>query len=182
MPIDSPVNAQHLVHSEPPNLGGSEVVIGTLVGLDSNGRPLVNFAVADYRGEAVVAMSTQALRQQDIGREVALLFAGGNTQNPIIMGLIHSPLAELLNQPSAELQPSEDEHSEPLATRESPAPRETRIDGKRLVFEAEDEVVIKCGEAAIVLTKDGKVTIRGKYLLSRASGVNRILGGSVQVN
>ncbi|HMW72235.1 MAG TPA: hypothetical protein PKD17_10465, partial [Cellvibrionaceae bacterium] len=64
----------------------------------------------------------------------------------------------------------------------TPAERSANLDGKRLVFEAEEEVQIKCGEASINLYKDGRVVIRGRNLISRASAVNRILGGSVQVN
>ena len=47
---------------------------------------------------------------------------------------------------------------------------------------AEKEIVLKCGKASITLTKAGKVIIRGTYLLNRSSGVNRIKGGSVQIN
>ena len=41
---------------------------------------------------------------------------------------------------------------------------------------------LRCGKASITLTRAGKVLIRGAYLLSRSSGVNRIKGGSVQIN
>jgi len=56
------------------------------------------------------------------------------------------------------------------------------VDGKRVVLEGREEVVLKCGEASITLTKAGKILICGKYLLNRSTGVNRIMGGSVQVN
>ena len=56
------------------------------------------------------------------------------------------------------------------------------LDGERLVFTADKEIVLRCGDASITLTKAGKVIIRGSYLLSRSSGVNRIKGGSVQIN
>jgi hypothetical protein len=55
-------------------------------------------------------------------------------------------------------------------------------DGERLVFSAEKEIVLRCGNASITLTRAGKVLIRGAYLLARSSGVNRIQGGSVQIN
>ena len=35
---------------------------------------------------------------------------------------------------------------------------------------------------AAPLTRAGKVLIQGAYLLSRSTGVNRIKGGSVQIN
>jgi hypothetical protein len=56
------------------------------------------------------------------------------------------------------------------------------IDGKRVTFDAREEIVLRCGKASITLTKAGKVLIRGAYLLNRSSGVNRIKGGSVQIN
>ena len=56
------------------------------------------------------------------------------------------------------------------------------IDGERLEFSAEREIVLRCGKASITLTREGKVLIKGAYLSSRSSGVNRIKGGSVQIN
>lgn len=57
-----------------------------------------------------------------------------------------------------------------------------RIDGERVTFDAQKEIVLRCGKASITLTRSGKVLIRGAYLLNRSSGVNRIKGGSVQIN
>jgi hypothetical protein len=59
---------------------------------------------------------------------------------------------------------------------------EASVDGERLEFTASREMVFRCGEASITLTRAGKVLIQGCYLLSRSSGVNRIKGGSVQIN
>ena len=56
------------------------------------------------------------------------------------------------------------------------------VDGERLVFTAKKEIVLRCGKASITLTRAGKILIRGAYLLSRSSGVNRIKGGSVKIN
>jgi hypothetical protein len=41
---------------------------------------------------------------------------------------------------------------------------------------------LRCGEASISLSRDGKVVIRGRHIVSHASGVNRIRGGSVELN
>ena len=51
-----------------------------------------------------------------------------------------------------------------------------------LVLSAEQEIVLHCGDASVTLTKAGKIILRGAYLLSRSSGVNRIKGASVQIN
>jgi len=54
--------------------------------------------------------------------------------------------------------------------------------GERIDLKAENQITLKCGKASITLTNAGKVIIRGTYLLNRSSGVNRIKGGSVQIN
>jgi hypothetical protein len=55
-------------------------------------------------------------------------------------------------------------------------------DGERLLITARHQLVLRCGKAAITLTQAGKVLIEGTYLSSRSTGVNRIKGGSVQLN
>jgi len=42
--------------------------------------------------------------------------------------------------------------------------------------------VLRCGKASITLTREGKVLIHGSYISSRSTGVNRVKGGSVQLN
>ncbi len=84
------------------------------------------------------------------------MFERGDPHRPIIMGLLQPPSA----RPAVQAE----------------------TDGEKLVFSADKEIVLRCGEASITLTRAGKVLIRGAYLLSRSSGVNRIKGGSVQIN
>ncbi len=86
---------------------------------------------------------------------------------PLIVGLIHHPQTPSRN--AAKRPP-------PLATIEA------RLDGERVVLTAEREIELRCGKSSITLTRAGKMLIRGAYLLSRSSGVNRIKGGSVQIN
>jgi hypothetical protein len=109
------------------------------------------------------------LGKGEIGREVALLFEGGDPHRPIVMGLIQHP--ERMPSTSADSI-----HSE------TPNSMDAEVDGERLVFTAKKEIVLRCGKASITLTRAGKVLIRGAYLLSRSSGVNRIKGGSIQLN
>jgi hypothetical protein len=65
---------------------------------------------------------------------------------------------------------------------QKPGQVEVDADGERMIVSAKEELVLRCGKASITLTKAGKVLIKGSYLLSRSSGVNRIKGGSVQLN
>ena len=61
-------------------------------------------------------------------------------------------------------------------------PMEAHVDGKRVVLEAADEIVLKCGEASITLRRNGKLILKGTYIETHSKGVNRIKGGSVQIN
>ena len=47
---------------------------------------------------------------------------------------------------------------------------------------AQREIVLRCGKASITLTRAGKVLIRGEYIFSRSTGVNKLKGGSIQLN
>ena len=53
---------------------------------------------------------------------------------------------------------------------------------RELVIEAGEELTLKCGEASIKITHDGKIVIRGEHILSRAKGTQRITGGTVAIN
>jgi hypothetical protein len=100
---------------------------------------------------------------------VVLAFERGDPRSAIILGLLMRPY---------EYQTEADDPE--------PAPArpvfEVQRDREQLVLTAEREIVLRCGEASIILTRAGKVLIRGTYLLSRSSGINRIKGGSVQIN
>lgn len=63
-----------------------------------------------------------------------------------------------------------------------PELQEVLVDGRRITFTAETEIVLRCGKSSITLTRAGKIIISGEYVVSRSSGVNRIRGGSVQIN
>ena len=55
-------------------------------------------------------------------------------------------------------------------------------DSDHLVISAAKQITIQCGESSITLTAAGKIILRGKYIVSRSSGMQRIKGGSVQIN
>jgi hypothetical protein len=59
---------------------------------------------------------------------------------------------------------------------------EARIDGRRVELEGKEEIVLRCGEASITLRSNGRVSIRGVQVETRARGLNRIKGGSVAIN
>jgi hypothetical protein len=47
---------------------------------------------------------------------------------------------------------------------------------------AEREIVLRCGDASITLTRAGKVIIKGRYVVSRSTGYNKIKGATVDIN
>jgi hypothetical protein len=152
------------------------VVIGVLSSLNTEGHPLVIFP-GNPSESPVVARTVAACKNSDVGREVALLFEDGDPAKPLLVGLIQEPL----NLISSEAIPRSGAQDLNLDTKVEENPY-IELDGERIELKAKQEITLKCGRASITLTKAGKVLIRGAYLLNRSSGVNRIKGGSVQIN
>jgi hypothetical protein len=100
---------------------------------------------------------------------VLLVFDDSNPSKPIVTGVLQLP-EELKSQISG------------LTFHTGDNPREAQLEADRFVFSAGRELVLRCGKASITLTQEGKVLIKGAYLLNSSSGVNRIRGGSVQIN
>jgi hypothetical protein len=142
------------------------VLIGRLAGFGPSTEPLVDYP-GNGSGHPVPADATARLGPDDVGREVALLFVGGDPDRPLVIGPLIKPQT-VPDQPDA-------------AEKTAPA-LQAAVDGERVTFTAEQEIVLRCGAASITLTRAGKILIRGKYVLSRSSGVNRIKGGSIQLN
>ncbi|HTF98487.1 MAG TPA: DUF6484 domain-containing protein [Cellvibrio sp.] len=171
-------------------LGAGEILLGRIEAIDDAGNALVSLPQMQFF-QQTIALATIPILPQHIGRQVALMFTQGTESKPIIMGLIYSPLQQVLENVIANTKIVGDEDE--VVFSEVPAKTEKEfsksssenavyIDGKQIIMEGQEEIVLRCGDASITLNKNGKISIRGKYLLSRATGVNRILGGSVQVN
>ena len=59
-----------------------------------------------------------------------------------------------------------------------PAKKPKRV----VVFEGEEEVILRCGKSEISLRADGRISVLGGHIVSRSTGVHRIKGASVQIN
>lgn len=129
-------------------------VVGRLVRCGPAGT-LVDFA-DNSLGRPVAARTTTTLDPSAVGGEVVLLFEDGDSSRPIVVGAVRPANA-------APGMPAE-------------------VDGERVLITADREIVLRCGEASITLTRAGKVLIRGTYVLSRSSGANRIKGAAVEIN
>jgi len=81
-----------------------EITIGVLEGMDEQGHALVDFA-ENPDDRPLAAISTVAVNQNQAGQQVALLFADGKIENPVIMGIIHNPLDQMID--SFEMMPEQ---------------------------------------------------------------------------
>lgn len=146
----------------PQPISQAGIVIGELIGMTNEGRtPLIC-----YPGQpgtaALFARTVVDLYGPLIGRQVVLMFEGADPSRPIVMGVLQEGEGWTLDK--------------------RPDQVEVDVDGERMLVTAKEQLVLRCGKASITLTKAGKVMIKGSYVLSRSSGVNRIKGGSVQLN
>lgn len=128
------------------------VVIGRIAGM-KDGAPLVDFP-DNPAGAPVSALATARYDLAPEGAAVALMFIDGDPARPLVVGLIETPTDAV-----------------------TPSTPEDRV-----TITAAREIVFQCGRASIVLTRAGKVLVRGAYLSLRSSGMHRITGASVQIN
>ena len=171
------------------DLSGSPdaLTIGMVTGMDEQGHPLVQI-VESSDPPMAVTLSVVGVTPDRIGARVVIAFTGSE---PVILGFIHSPLEWLLAKTEGAERPEADH-----------VPPNAYVDGKRVVFEAKEEVVLQCGEASIALTQsgkqaqitircgeasltlnpDGKIMIRGTHIVNRSDGVNRLLGSAITFN
>jgi len=161
--------------------------VGRLVAGSVPGRLMVEFdgnARGPLAARTVITLDQRALDEAIAVRRMAvLLFENGDPGLPIVVGLVAAePGASLLGALLAPAATSTPAPAAAAAPAPSAEPAEARVDGKRVVIEGQQEVVLKCGEASITLKRDGKLILRGAYVETHAKGVNRIKGGSVKIN
>jgi len=137
------------------------IVIGQFIGLDAGCRPLVMFP-GQTGTAAIPARTTVPPQHIPMGTDIVLQFDQGDVAKPVVLGVIQTPDRPMESLPAEKVQ--------------------RECNGKRLLVSAQDEIVLRCGDASITLTRAGKVLINGTYVSSRAKGTHRIKGGNVQIN
>ena len=145
-----------IAHTPSPPARADGIAIGVLDSLDEHGSVYVN--IAAFGLSRVAARSLCLLDGAQTGQALALGFEAGDPRKPIVLGV-------MLASPAP-----------------TSAPLDVVVDGERVVLKAEQEIELRCGEAAIVLSADGRIQLRGSYITSHASATQRILGGSVNIN
>lgn len=135
----------------------SGIALGFIRGFTPQGLALLEIPALEMDGLA--AQSMVSLDASHLGSEVAIGFADSDPARPMVLGLI--------------IQPERAKTSAAL---------ELTMDGECISLQAQHELELRCGDAAILLTSDGNIQIRGTYITSHASATQRILGGAVSVN
>ncbi|MBI4954580.1 MAG: hypothetical protein HY908_21325 [Myxococcales bacterium] len=135
-------------------------VRGTLLGLSPEGELLISLAGGEEvrAAEHLLELSRAALL--DAVRErapVLVAFVGGDPDAPVVLGLLRRGIA---------------------------APGEEASSGteRRLELRATERLTLACGAAAIELTKDGRVEVRGTDVATESAGSIKLKGGSVEIN
>ena len=135
--------------------------VGILSGFSSTGAPIVT-----TRDGRASASSCVAVAASDIGRRVVLVFEDGDPQRPIVVGCLGALDAAVPDGAAARPQ----------------AVPALRIDTATFAVTASEAITFECGASSLTLHRSGKIVIRGSHVVSHASGVNRIKGGSVELN
>jgi hypothetical protein len=149
---------------------GGTVRVGVLVDVAA-GVPFVELPGSGrVRARSMVPVDGAALAAAGGRREVVLLFEDGDLARPIVAGFLEPEVAT----------PALDAVLAGAA--DAAIPDVAEVDGRRVVLEGKDEVVLRCGKASITLRRDGKIVLRGAYVETHAEGTNRIKGGTVKIN
>ncbi|WIG93265.1 DUF6484 domain-containing protein [Myxococcus sp. SDU36] len=167
-----PEKTLHAAHREP--ITGARV--GRLMGVNPEGLALVDFAgnptSLPVAARSFVALGAEQLRSAvEERRDVVLLFEDGDPARPLLIALAQAPSAPSLLEQLLEVT------SRPEAPEAKDTPKEDR-----LVLGAEKEIVLRVGEASITLRRDGTILLRGVRVESRASGLQLIRGGKIELN
>lgn len=146
--------------------------LGQIVQITAGGRALVDYPgnpVGPVVARSVIDLPGPYISHGTINIPVMMVFEDGDLVLPIIVGIIRDTVFPVA--------PSGEVILEPVKRQ-----RDVVIDGKKMVFDAKEEIVLRCGKSSVTLKKDGKIVVKGTQITSRASAVNKIKGASVQIN
>lgn len=157
-------SAKKIQHQHTQNL--AMPVIATIVKSDFPGKIMIQHNNHELKPAKLVSTVDRYTLSQEksIGRQVLVVFENGDPDLPIITGVMENVLEDII-----EIEMPEE-------------PVKATIDNKKQLFEAKEQITLKCGQASITLNKHGKIVIKGAEVISRASGTNKIKGSNIQLN
>jgi hypothetical protein len=113
--------------------------------------------VVDFPTNPLGAIEARTLVEDlHVGAKVLIVFEQGDPTRPIVLGLVHDRIQT--------------------------KGRQLHLKASKIVIEAEESISLRCGEAGVEATKDGKLRIKGKDVVSRASRTNKVQGSTVRLN
>ena len=142
------------------------VFVGKLVSVDKTGHILVDYQ--DNPFGPLPARSTVKISNMDENKDTLLMFEKHDPRLPIIIGIVQDQ--PFVTHPSKEI------------TLEKTRIKDVVVDGKRIVFDAKKEIILRCGKGSVTIQANGKIVIKGTDLISRSKGMNKIKGAAVRIN
>lgn len=112
----------------------------------------------------MAARTTVPLLRELVGAHVLVVYEQNDILRPIIIGVL------------------QDCQAGPVGGNSQRHSVAVQADADRYVISADREIVLRCGEASITLTRAGKIIIKGTYIVSRSAGCNKIKGAVVDIN
>lgn len=143
---------------------GFEIVIGSLDGVDEEGRVMFR-----EEGASQSVPVTLGLEMSD----GAVVKAARLGQRAFVLRSPHglSILTGLLRERVAN-----------FARDARPGELEVRLEGETLRLTAEREIELRCGKSRLVLHRDGRVTLSGSHLVQSSTGPIRVKGATIALN
>jgi hypothetical protein len=151
--------------------GARGFCIGHLIHITQGGQALVDYPgnlEGPVAARSVLGTPPRCSEASCEGLPVLLWFENGDPTLPVIVGIIRDTLYPPV--PHEEV-PLSMERLQALAP-----------DNKRMIFDANEEIVLRCGKSSITLKKDGKIIVKGAQIISRSSGVHKIKGATILIN
>jgi hypothetical protein len=146
-------------------------LVGTIAEVTQDGKPLVLFEGATTPVVARIGAPVDPVDTEGVGAGtcVILIFERGDRQLPIIIGIVRDSFSTSVLSP-------------PLAKNPTGCTSSFELNGRRVVLEGKEEVILRCGLGSLTIRADGQVVIKGTRLMSKASETNKVRGSSVFIN
>jgi len=133
-------------------LNSGVIVSGEVVSRTRDGQICV-----DYSQNVLGPLSAKTLVEDlHLGAKVLLAFDGGDPTRPIILGILYD--------------------------RAQTDGRTIHLKASRIILEAQDELLLTCGESAFEAHRNGRVDLKGRDVVSKATRTNKVRGCTVLIN
>lgn len=138
--------------------------VGTIYSCTGQGQVCI---ISDFHQDPTLAITTQYFSEPDslIGEKVLLSFIDNDIQQPVIIGLVAQSVKNVI-----------------LIQNQSMQQKNLSLSVESFNLTATKDIKLNVGRSQIILDRFGKIIIKGKDLISRASSKNKIKGGNISLN